>query len=95
MKARTKWRDTKRTPHKASSEAETEAPAPVEAEAETQPERRVYRINNHQGRKPMTLDEALLEMDPKRDYLVYRDAKTDRVSVLMRRRDGHFDLVEG
>ena len=42
----------------------------------------------------MTLDEALMQMDKKRDYLVYRDAETDRVSVLVRRRDGHFDLVE-
>src|ERR1043166_1825054 len=60
VKARSKWRDTKRTPRKAASEVETEAPAPVEAEPEEQPERRVYRVNNHQGRKPMTLDEALL-----------------------------------
>jgi len=95
VKARTKWRDTKRTPHKATSEAETEAPAPAEAEVEAEPERRVYRVNNHQRRKPMTLEEALLEMGQKRDYLVYRDAQTDRVSVLMRRRDGHFDLIEG
>jgi hypothetical protein len=43
----------------------------------------------------MTLDEALLEMEKDRDYLVYRDTDTDRVSVLLRRRDGHFDLVEG
>ena len=43
----------------------------------------------------MTLDEAILEMDKTRDYLVYRDAETDRVTVLVRRRDGHFDLVEG
>jgi putative sigma-54 modulation protein len=42
----------------------------------------------------MTLEEALLEMDPGRDYLVYRDAETDRVTVLLRRRDGNFDLVE-
>jgi putative sigma-54 modulation protein len=42
----------------------------------------------------MTLEEALLEMDRQRDYVVFRDAETDRVSVLMRRRDGHFDLVE-
>jgi putative sigma-54 modulation protein len=42
----------------------------------------------------MTLDEAVMEMDKSRDYLVYRDAETDRVSVLVRRRDGHFDLVE-
>ena len=95
VKARTKWRDTKRTPHKAASEAEAEAPVTVEAEAEAGPAPRVYRVNHHQQRKPMTLDEAILEMDPKRDYLVYRDAETDRISVLMRRRDGHFDLVEG
>jgi putative sigma-54 modulation protein len=43
----------------------------------------------------MTLDEAVLEMDKSRDYMVYRDAETDRISVLVRRRDGHFDLVEG
>ncbi len=43
----------------------------------------------------MTLEEALLEMEKKRDYLVYRDADTDRVSVLVRRPDGDFDLVEG
>jgi len=91
VKARTKWRDTKRTPHKAASEAETETPAPVEAP----PEKRVFRVNGHQRQKPMTLDEAVLEMDQKRDYLVYRDAETDRISVLMRRKDGNFDLVEG
>ena len=91
VKARTKWRDNKRTPHKAASEVELELPAPADGE----PERRVYRVNHHEKRKPMTLDEALLEMGQKRDYLVYRDAETDRISVLMRRRDGHFDLVEG
>ena len=42
----------------------------------------------------MTLDEALIEIEKGRDYLVYRDAETDRLSVLLRRRDGHFDLVE-
>jgi putative sigma-54 modulation protein len=91
VKARTKWRDTKRMPHKASPEVEAEPPG--ETDAETGPERRIYRVS-HQKRKPMTLDEALMEMEKKRDYLVYRDAETDRVSVLVRRRDGHFDLVE-
>jgi len=52
-------------------------------------------VNHHHKRKPMTLDEALIEMERDRDYLVYRDAETDRVSVLLRRRDGNFDLVEG
>jgi len=90
VKARTKWRDAKRTPRKAASEAEVERPAP----SETESEHRVYRVNHHQKRKPMTVDEAILEMNPSRDYMVYRDAETDKVSVLVRRRDGHFDLVE-
>jgi hypothetical protein len=42
----------------------------------------------------MTLDEAVLEMDAARDYLVYRDTERDGLSVLVRRRDGHFDLIE-
>jgi putative sigma-54 modulation protein len=91
VKARTKWRDTKRTPHKASPEVEAEPPA--EADAEAEPERLIYHVN-HQKRKPMTLDEAVMAMEKKGDYVVYRDAETDRVSVLVRRRDGHFDLVE-
>jgi hypothetical protein len=33
-------------------------------------------------------------MEKDRDYLVYRDAGTDRVAVLMRRRDGDFDLIQ-
>jgi len=90
VKARTKWRDSKRTPHKAAPEVETESPAG----AETDGNGRVYRVNHHQKRKPMTLDEAILEMDKSRDYLVYRDAETDKISVLVRRRDGNFDLVE-
>jgi putative sigma-54 modulation protein len=97
VKTRTKWRDTKRIPRKASSEVETEQPVEIEPEPESEsgPETLVNRVNHHQKRKPMTLDEALLEMEKGLDYLVYRDAKTDHVSVLVRRRDGRFDLVEG
>ena len=59
-------------------------------------------MNGVGRRKPMTLDEALLEMDQNRDYLVYRDSERDAdrdkerpgLSVLVRRRDGHFDLIE-
>ena len=96
VKAVTKWRDAKRTPRKATPEvaAESAAPKGAEADAEADSEGRVYRVNHHQKRKPMTLDEAIMEMDAGRDYLVYRDSETDRVSVLVRRRDGHFDLVE-
>ena len=56
--------------------------------------KQVYRVNHSEGSKPMTLEEAMLEMEASQDYLVYRDAQTDRVTVLMRRSDGHFDLIE-
>jgi len=55
---------------------------------------RVFRANDKEEHKPMTLEEALLEMDDQRDYMVYRDADKACLSVLVRRRDGHFDLIE-
>ncbi len=92
IKVRAKWRDTKRAPKTTPAEPATAAPAP-EPSSEGE-EKKIFRINHHQRRKPMTLDEALLEMESDRDYLVYRDAETDRLAVLVRRRDGNFDLVE-
>jgi putative sigma-54 modulation protein len=97
LKVRTKFRDTKRTPKDKSVDGTPEAATllaaaenePVEAE----PTVRIFRVNHHQQRKPMTLDEAVIEID-QRPYIVYRDAELDRVSVLIRRADGHFDLVE-
>jgi ribosomal subunit interface protein len=55
---------------------------------------KVFRVN-HVGddRKPMTIEEAVLEIDKRQDYVVFRD-ENERVSVLVRRRDGHFDLIE-
>jgi putative sigma-54 modulation protein len=91
IKVRAKWRDTKRAPRRAGVEA---AAPPAETAREAGDEKRVFRVNHHQHRKPMTLDEALLEMEKDRDYLVYRDVETDRLAVLVRRRDGDFDLVE-
>jgi putative sigma-54 modulation protein len=45
--------------------------------------------------KPMTLDEAALEIEGRPEgVLVFRDAATERVSVLYRRRDGNLGLIE-
>ncbi len=45
--------------------------------------------------KPMTLEEAMLEMEGRADgVVVFRDAGTERVSVLFRRRDGNLGLIE-
>lgn len=87
IKVRAKWRDTKRTPRKAQLPVAA-APAPAETV------KQVFRVNHHDRRKPMTLDEAMLEMESDREYLAYRDSQTDRIAVLLRRRDGHFDLIE-
>ena len=57
---------------------------------------RVYRVKP--GRqKPMTVEEALLVMGDKgdkKDYVLFRDTDTDAVSVLIRRVDGNFDLLQ-
>ena len=92
LKAQTKWRDAKRAPRKGDGAGESAVA--VEPEAEAEAARQVFRVNQHEKRKPMTLEEAMLEMEKDRSYLVYRDAETERVSVLVRRVDGHFDLVE-
>jgi putative sigma-54 modulation protein len=97
-KLKTKWRDTKRgyketwEEHVTAQEATPGGYAPEAAVEDEGPQ--VIRVDHHDRRKPMTLDEALIEMEFDRDYFVYRDAATDRVSVLIRRRDGNFDLVE-
>jgi putative sigma-54 modulation protein len=45
--------------------------------------------------KPMTVDEAVLEVGGSDDgLLVFRDAATERVSVLYRRKDGNLGLIE-
>jgi putative sigma-54 modulation protein len=51
-------------------------------------------VDYDDGHKPMTLEEAILEMESNADYFVYQDLDRSRLSVLLRRRDGHFDLIE-
>jgi len=95
QKLRTKWRDSKRVPQRSKATGVAEASESAEAEEiEAGQTPRVFRVDHHVNGKPLTLEEALLEMEDGRDYLVYRDADTDRLSVLLRRRDGNFDLIE-
>jgi putative sigma-54 modulation protein len=110
VKLRTKWRDTSRRhkdKEATISQPVLEALAPpirrpksgkisgTPAAPAKADRKKVFRVNHGDGSsKPMTLEEAMLEMEASQDYLVYRDARTDRVTVLMRRPDGHFDLIE-
>jgi putative sigma-54 modulation protein len=45
--------------------------------------------------KPMTAEEAALRLSEEADqFLVFRDADTDRLGVLYKRKDGNFGLIE-
>jgi len=45
--------------------------------------------------KPMTAEEAALRLSGETDqFLVFRDADTDRIGVLYKRKDGNFGLIE-
>lgn len=106
LKLRTKWRDTSRHKDKTVPVPQTMPEAPpsigrvksIKSSARLSgpktDRKKVFRVNHGDGNKPMTLEEAMLEMEASQDYMVYRDANTDRVAVLMRRPDGHFDLIE-
>jgi putative sigma-54 modulation protein len=45
--------------------------------------------------KPMTAEEAAMELSGRKDqFVVFRDADTDRLGVLYKRQDGNFGLIE-
>ena len=45
--------------------------------------------------KPMSPEEAVLQMEfSKKQFLVFLNAKTEKVSVLYRRKHGDFGLIE-
>ncbi|RJQ67539.1 MAG: ribosome-associated translation inhibitor RaiA [Desulfobacteraceae bacterium] len=45
--------------------------------------------------KPMDVDEAILQMDlVEDDFLVFTNARSERVNVLYRRKDGHYGLIQ-
>ena len=45
--------------------------------------------------KPMDIEEAVLQMDLIEDnFLVFTNARSDRINVLYRRRDGHYGLIQ-
>jgi ribosome hibernation promoting factor len=106
IKVRAKWRDSKRVPRKENVQAEPAAPtpaAPVKVNAKAKAaakthgkngKARIRHVDEQGQRKSMTLEEAIAEIGSDQDYFTFLDPKTGAVNVLVRRRDGHFDLVE-
>jgi len=85
--------EAEEAPRKGRKKAAAKA-APKAEEAEELRPARIIRASARANGKPMTLEEAMLAMEDGRDYLLYRDADTDRLQILIRRSDGAVDLVE-
>jgi putative sigma-54 modulation protein len=107
IRLKNRWRDTHRAPKETraavqdwnSNEIPLSVPPPTPANdvrANGQHARpKIFRVDYSEDRKPMTLDEAILDLERDGDgYVVYRDARKDCLSVLIRRADGNIDLIE-
>jgi len=108
VKLRGRWRDTHRDPKGVRSskenwgdsipESKNAAAEPITVKASANgssgKKPRVFRVNYDDGRKPMTVEEAMIEMEQESDYVVYRDSSKNCLSVLVRRTDGNYDLIE-
>ncbi len=106
LEIRTRWRDTHRDAKTVRNSKESwedntvpAEPAPVGKRVKTSGngsgrKPRIFRVDYGGDRKPMTLDEAMLELEKDGDYFVYRDSGRNCLSVLVRRPDGDFDLIE-
>ena len=85
-----KWQERKR--HATAVKTVAGRAATSEAPEPTRP--RIVRTSRYAA-KPMTVEEAAREVDAARDgLLVFRNASTDSINVLYRRKDGDFGLIE-
>ncbi|HEX4825595.1 MAG TPA: ribosome-associated translation inhibitor RaiA [Candidatus Polarisedimenticolaceae bacterium] len=83
----------KREARRSAPEAAPVAPAAAPARKK-RPAPRVARSERYRL-KPLTAEDAVMELEANRsDLLVYRDAKTYRVNVVYRMKDGSFGLVD-
>jgi putative sigma-54 modulation protein len=93
VKVKGKWQERKRratSPRVLAAEAEAAVRVPPEAPRKP----RVRRVPRYPV-KPMTVDEAAMAVDGSTDaFLVFRNAATDAINVLYRRKDGHLGLIE-
>jgi len=97
VKVKGKWKERKRrVTSSRQDDASGEAAAPVDGQtalAATEGPRVVRVTRTHL--KPMSVENAALELSATGDaFLVFRNAETDALNVLLRRRGGEFGLLE-
>ncbi len=92
VKMKGKWQTRKRRatpPRLLPPEPESAVPVPDGRKV-----RKVRRVPRYPV-KPMTVEEAALVVDSGDDtFLVFRNAATDSINVVYRRKDGHLGLIE-
>ncbi len=95
QKVKGKWQERKRRAAPAKTVAAVPPlPEAEEPEEEERPRRRIMRATRYSV-KPMTVDEAAMEVEGTADaFLVFRNATTDSINVLYRRKDGNLGLIE-
>ncbi len=94
QKVKGKWQQRKRraAPAKVVAASVVPPPEPLTEEEERQP--RIMRASRYPV-KPMTIEEAAIEVEDRADaFLVFRNATTDSINVLYRRKDGNLGLIE-
>ena len=78
--------------HKAKKVASVVAPT---AEIAPAPDSPVIIESNSYPVKPMTAEEAVLRLnDEENQFLVFRNADSDRISVIYKRQDGNYGLIQ-
>jgi putative sigma-54 modulation protein len=66
----------------------------MEADAETDARPQVVRSQQMYA-KPMDVDEAVMQLDLHSDkFLVFTNSETEKINVIYRRDDGHYELIE-
>jgi putative sigma-54 modulation protein len=89
-------RKNRSSPRRLAPEEQSAAPRkkPERAALAAGPERRIVR-SGRLSVKPMSVEEAALRIESSDDeFVVFRDSGTEKVSVLYRRGDGNFGLIE-
>lgn len=95
QRAKGKWQERKRRGESARSARRPRPGRQVEESPVTLPARQKIVRAARYAVKPMTADEAAIEMEGRDEqFLVFRDARSETVSVLYRRKDGHLGLIE-
>ena len=76
-----------------AGKGKSKSPASGQSASDEDIERRIMVTNIEY--KPMDVDEAVMQMDLVEDsFLVFTNARSDRVNVLYRRKDGNYGLIQ-